>query len=294
MVPTLAARGFHVYALDLLGYGRSSHPDVDYSIALEEKTVVDFMHALNLQHADVAGWSMGGWIALRVAADHPAMVDRLVVYDSAGIYFPPTFDSTLFTPYDSAGLHRLTSMLSPSPRIMPAFVQRAALRKLHSSAWVMSRSLASMTAGHDLLDFHLHKIPSPRPHRLGQAGHPHPPIRRRETMHRNIRGSALLLIDGLRPPGPRRMHQARPRRHRQVPPRQHPHPRRRTHRSRPVAHLNFLPLIRPNCLSFAPFRCTPLASFASFFFACSRLLPPLKSPTLPQPHKPQHPVHIRP
>ena len=29
MIPALAARGFHVYAPDLLGYGRSPRPDVD-------------------------------------------------------------------------------------------------------------------------------------------------------------------------------------------------------------------------------------------------------------------------
>ena len=39
MIPALAARGFHVYVPDLLGYGRSPKPDVDYSISLEEQTV---------------------------------------------------------------------------------------------------------------------------------------------------------------------------------------------------------------------------------------------------------------
>jgi len=34
MIPTLAAHGFHVYVPDLLGYGRSSKPDVDYSSIL--------------------------------------------------------------------------------------------------------------------------------------------------------------------------------------------------------------------------------------------------------------------
>ena len=36
LIPPLAAAGFHVYALDLLGYGRSAKPDVDYSIPLQE------------------------------------------------------------------------------------------------------------------------------------------------------------------------------------------------------------------------------------------------------------------
>src|ERR1700722_4777937 len=79
MIPALAAAGFHVYVPDLLGYGRSSRPDLEYSVPIEEVVVVDFMHALNLPHADLDGWSMGGWIAARIALDHPAMVDRLVL-----------------------------------------------------------------------------------------------------------------------------------------------------------------------------------------------------------------------
>ncbi len=91
MIPALAAQGFHVYVPDLLGYGRSPKPDVSYSISLQEETVVQFMQAMHVPRADVGGWSMGGWVAMKLALDHPEMVDRLVIYDSAGIYFPATF-----------------------------------------------------------------------------------------------------------------------------------------------------------------------------------------------------------
>src|SRR5271156_5499361 len=58
LMPGLAAAGFHVYAPDLLGYGRSPRPDVSYSIAMEEDVVVEFMRAVHLERADVGGWSM--------------------------------------------------------------------------------------------------------------------------------------------------------------------------------------------------------------------------------------------
>ena len=195
MIPSLAARGFHVYALDLLGYGRSAHPDVDYSIQLQEKTVADFMQAVHLDRADVAGWSMGGWVALRLAADHPKLVDRLVLYDSAGVYFPPTYDLTLFTPSDSPGLAHLTAMLSPHPQTLPAFVQRAALRRVRSKAWVINRSLDSMFAGKDLLDFSLDKIKAPVLLVWGKQDTLIPPSVG-ETMHRSIPGSSLMFIEG--------------------------------------------------------------------------------------------------
>src|SRR6185437_14073529 len=145
MIPALAADGFHVYALDLPGYGRSSKPgDASYSIPMEEAAVVSFMQAVHLSRADVGGWSMGGWISMKLALDHPEMVDRLVVYDSAGIYFPATFDPELFTPADVAGVRRLAAMLTPKPREMPDFVAKAALRKLQGNAWVIRRSMRSM------------------------------------------------------------------------------------------------------------------------------------------------------
>src|SRR5438067_10534285 len=151
MIPDLAAQGFHVYVPDLLGYGRSPRPDVDYSISLEEQTVAQFMQAIHVPRADVGGWSMGGWIAMKLALDHPEMVDRLVVYDSAGIYFPATFGPELFTPADVVGVKKLMAILSPKPRALPDFAAEAALRKLEKNAWVVQRSMSAMTNGKDLL-----------------------------------------------------------------------------------------------------------------------------------------------
>jgi pimeloyl-ACP methyl ester carboxylesterase len=61
MLERLKRAGFHVYAPDLLGYGRSPKPaDSDYSIATQEKFVEDFIAALGLQRPNIGGWSMGG------------------------------------------------------------------------------------------------------------------------------------------------------------------------------------------------------------------------------------------
>ena len=195
MIPALAAKGFHVYAPDLLGYGRSPRPDVNYAISLEEKTVADFMAAVGLKRADVGGWSMGGWVALKLTIDHPELVNRLVIYDSAGIYFPATFPPSLFTPRDGAGLVRLQAMLSPDPPKLPAFVQNAAIRKLHRNGWVIDRSVSAMLNGRDLLDFKLQNIHRPTLIVWGSADKLIP-LSVGETMHRDISGSLLLVIDG--------------------------------------------------------------------------------------------------
>lgn len=195
MIPALTAKGFHVYAPDLPGYGRSSHPNASYSISMEEAAVVQFMQTLHLTRADVGGWSMGGWVAMKLALDHPEMVNRLVVYDSAGVYFPATFEPELFTPDDVAGVRRLMAMLTPKPVPMPNFVARAALRKLQRNAWVIRRSMMAMTNGHDLLDFRLNNMQVPTLIVWG-AQDELIPLTAGETMHQDIPHSVLNVMEG--------------------------------------------------------------------------------------------------
>jgi len=196
MIPTLAASGFHVYAPDLPGYGRSSRPtDASYSIAMEEAAVVSFMQAVHLARADVGGWSMGGWISMKLTLDHPEMVDRLVIYDSAGIYFPADFGPELFVPGDAPGVTRLMKILSPHPGPMPNFVMRAVLRKLVRNGWVIQRSMSAMTSGRDLLDFRLHDIRQPTLVVWG-AEDELIPLSVGKTIHEGITDSSLVVIEG--------------------------------------------------------------------------------------------------
>jgi pimeloyl-ACP methyl ester carboxylesterase len=162
MLIELRRAGFHVYAPDLLGYGRSPKPaDGDYSMATQAKFVEDFIHALGLQRPDIGGWSMGGWVTLKVALDHPEMVDRVVVYDSAGIRFNPDFGPDVFHPTDAAGLRRLSLLLEPSSPPLPAFISRDALRKFAGEQWVIDRSMASMLSGKDSVEGGLPTMQNP-------------------------------------------------------------------------------------------------------------------------------------
>jgi pimeloyl-ACP methyl ester carboxylesterase len=195
MIPALAAKGFHVYAPDLLGYGRSAQPDVSYSIAMQETAVTQFMQAIGLSRADVGGWSMGGWIAMKLALDHPELVNRLVVYDSAGIYFPPTFGPDIFVPADAAGLQRLVTILSPHPRHVPDFVVKALLRKFAENGWVIDRSMTAMTNGRDLLDFRLHGMQRPTLIVWGSQDELIP-LSAGKKIHELIPGSILNVVEG--------------------------------------------------------------------------------------------------
>ena len=162
MLERLKKAGFHVYAPDLLGYGRSPHPSgSDYSISTQEQFVVDFIHSLGLQKTDIGGWSMGGWITLQLALDHPDLIDRVVVYDSAGLRHQVAGGPNVFHPADGAALQRLANLLEPEAKPLPRFVRRDALRSLAENQWVVDRSMASMLTGKDLLDTRLSGFTEP-------------------------------------------------------------------------------------------------------------------------------------
>jgi len=77
------SQSFDVVALDLPGFGASSQPE-DLSFADYGPTLLGLMKALEIEKASLVGNSMGGAVAIQMAARHPEKVDRLVVVDSAG------------------------------------------------------------------------------------------------------------------------------------------------------------------------------------------------------------------
>jgi pimeloyl-ACP methyl ester carboxylesterase len=53
-----------------------------------EAVVTAFLDAVGVERAIVAGHSIGGWLALRLAADRPERVERLIVADALGLQTP--------------------------------------------------------------------------------------------------------------------------------------------------------------------------------------------------------------
>ena len=76
----LASR-FTLLAVDILGHGQSSKPDNPdrYAIDLAARDAVAAMAAFGFRRSSWLGYSMGGRLALYVAATIPAAVDRLVL-----------------------------------------------------------------------------------------------------------------------------------------------------------------------------------------------------------------------
>ena len=79
----LLARSFRILTFDNRGSGRTDKPDIPYSIPMMAEDTVGLMDALGLRRAHVLGISMGGRIAMELAAEHPSRVDRLVLLSTA-------------------------------------------------------------------------------------------------------------------------------------------------------------------------------------------------------------------
>jgi pimeloyl-ACP methyl ester carboxylesterase len=201
LIPPLVHGGHRIYAIDLLGYGQSDRPaDAPYSIPQEARIVEDFLQAEHLQHVDLAGWSMGGWISMVVATDMPQRIDRLVLLDSAGLRFQPDFDPSLFTPTDLDQLHQLMHLLSPAAPAMPAFLARAFLKRARPDAWVIRRSVNAMLTGDDLLDNKLHEHPPRRGPRLEASAHRRLRSSRSRSLRRQDRPGHGVVSEWIRSP----------------------------------------------------------------------------------------------
>jgi pimeloyl-ACP methyl ester carboxylesterase len=76
------ASKFHVIVPDLPGFGESEKPSPSrypYSFDAFAESLVDLVAALDLGRICVCGYGLGGSVALTMAADHPDVVDRLVL-----------------------------------------------------------------------------------------------------------------------------------------------------------------------------------------------------------------------
>lgn len=196
LMPQLKQAGFHVYAIDLLGYGLSAQPaNATYSIPEEAQYVEEFLSQHGLQKVNLLGWSMGGWVAMRVALDAPERIAKLVLCDAAGLRFHPDFTPEDLEPTTIPAVQRLYRLLTPQPVHMPDFLARDMIRKFKQRNWVVDRSARSMFTGADLLDGKLGKLQMPTLIVWGKQDHL-TPLATGIAMHRQIPQSVLEIYDG--------------------------------------------------------------------------------------------------
>ena len=80
------AEHFHVYAMDMLGFGLGDRTIVDgptFSLIIDH--VREFMDTQGIERASFVGHSAGGWMLALLAYESPERVDKLVLLNSAGM-----------------------------------------------------------------------------------------------------------------------------------------------------------------------------------------------------------------
>lgn len=80
---------FEVWAIDLLGFGRSAKPNLQYSGDLWRDQLHDFVTEIVGRPAVLVGNSLGGYASLCVAAQRPASAAGLVLLNCAGAFTDP-------------------------------------------------------------------------------------------------------------------------------------------------------------------------------------------------------------
>jgi len=81
--PELANR-YTVYALDLLGFGLSEKPNLDYTGPLLAELIHDFLEDVIGQRAEAVGSGLGAAYLVNVAVRRPELLDHLVLANPTG------------------------------------------------------------------------------------------------------------------------------------------------------------------------------------------------------------------
>lgn len=108
---------FHVFAPDLIGFGRTPLAGRAPGIVEQAAMVARFIAHLGGGPAVVAGNSMGGLVAVQLAADHPEVVARIILVNAA-------LPRELGTPLDPAVVAMFA--LYMTPLLGEAFLRRRA------------------------------------------------------------------------------------------------------------------------------------------------------------------------
>lgn len=84
-IVNILAESHRVYALDLPGFGESDEPKEVIGSFGYVKIVKGFLDEMGITRASFVGHSFGGKLSIILSVEHPEMVDKLVLIDSAGL-----------------------------------------------------------------------------------------------------------------------------------------------------------------------------------------------------------------
>ncbi len=136
VVPALAQR-YTVHVPELLGFGRSRPALLSFTITELAAIMAEWLEARGLGRAHVIGHSMGGQVALHLAAEYSTHIDRLVLVSASGV-------PRALSPNEA--LRFLTEVIPPRAWGTPLFLPRIALDALRAGPRTLLHATRALLA----------------------------------------------------------------------------------------------------------------------------------------------------
>lgn len=129
------AKGRRLIVPDLLFFGNSRAPGAARSLDSQLKAVLGVLDALGVHQVDVLGSSYGGFVAWKLAGEHPRRVRRLVMVDCPGPIMTHADHERILETFSVSAIQDL---LLPDE---PAKVRRLLSLAWHKPPWVPELAL---------------------------------------------------------------------------------------------------------------------------------------------------------
>ncbi|MDQ1921616.1 alpha/beta fold hydrolase [Massilia pseudoviolaceinigra] len=190
---------------DLPGHGESTAaPASGYDIQAQTDGVLGFLAALGVGRAHVIGNSMGGAIALRMAADSPDSIASLVLIDAAGAETSPSW---LRQQFSESGINPMVAIRSTAdykkmigigmekPPYIPGFLLGALARNYIAREEINQRIARDVDK--DLDQRHVLGSISARSLIIWGAQDKVVHVDDAQTLHTRLRNSEKVVLDGI-------------------------------------------------------------------------------------------------
>ncbi len=144
---------FQVITYDVRGHGQTDKPPGPYSVPMFADDLKRLLDALEIREAHMVGISMGGMIALQMAASYPAMVKSQTIVNSWAEHVPETFRQRmaifqrLFL-FRAFSMQRIGKILSKKMFIKP---EQEEIRQVFVERWAENHKPSWMAASRGLL-----------------------------------------------------------------------------------------------------------------------------------------------